>query len=66
MINTTTTCRCGGEKKERLQWCLPCWESLSEKERANYMFGIGALHAAISRCELGLTIDKQQKEQPCL
>lgn len=66
MINTTTLCRCGGEKKERVQFCEPCWNALPEKERGGYLRGLGTIHAAIAACDLALDIDTKREEQPCL
>ncbi|MFZ4777504.1 MAG: hypothetical protein ACOYM3_19215 [Terrimicrobiaceae bacterium] len=66
MINTTTLCRCGGEKKERVQFCEPCWNGLPETERGLYLRGLGNLHAVIGTCGLALDIAIQKGEQPCL
>lgn len=66
-MNKTTTCRCGGEKSERVQFCTPCWEALPTKERALFVHSFGALQAAIRACENSLDIDKVNvEEQPCL
>jgi len=66
MINTTTHCRCGGEKAETHQWCDGCWEALPGGSRESFISLMVVLQAQITACDRALEIDKKPEDQPSL
>lgn len=43
ILNSSPTCECGEPKNEKKQWCEPCWQSFSLRDRDCFTERVTAL-----------------------